>query len=327
MTLETPATAFHPLARYAVPVLAIACLLPAVGAALALCLGIAAALLLGNPYHERTNVIAKKLLAFCVIGLGAGMNLVEVAHAGLRGVGYTAVSILLVMAAGLALGRILRTDAQSSLLITVGTAICGGSAIAAVAPVINARSASISIAMGVVFSLNALALLVFPAIGHMLDLPQKAFGLWSALAIHDTSSVVGAGLSYGAEALQTGTTIKLARALWIVPLVLAIAAYLQRSGRAAEEKTAAKLRYPWFILGFLLAAALVTFVPVLAPAGHVVERVARQGLVLCLFLIGAGLTRDTLRAVGVRPLVQGLALWVVTAAASLLAIKTGLIGI
>lgn len=321
---ETPATAVHPLARYAVPVLAIACLWPAVGAALALCLGIGAALLLGNPYHDRTNAMAKKLLAFCVIGLGAGMNLIEVAHAGLRGVGYTAVSILLVMAAGLALGRLLRTDGQSSFLITVGTAICGGSAIAAVAPVINARSASISIAMGVVFSLNALALLLFPAIGHMLDLPQKAFGLWSALAIHDTSSVVGAGLSYGAEALQTGTTIKLARALWIVPLVLAVSAYLHRRG---QTDAAAKPRYPWFILGFLAAAALVTFVPALAPAGHIVEKVARQGLVLCLFLIGAGLTRDTLRAVGLRPLAQGVLLWVVTATLSLLAIKTGLIAV
>lgn len=314
---------------YVIPVLAVVCLLPFVSAAMALVLGMAAALVCGNPYHDKTSVATRKLLAVCVVGLGAGMNLVDVATAGVKGIGYTAASIALVMLAGMILGRLFRAERETSFLITIGTAICGGSAIAAVAPVIHARSASISVAMGVVFALNALALLVFPAIGHALDLPQEAFGLWSALAIHDTSSVVGAGLHYGARALEVGTTVKLARALWIVPLVIAISFYMHRrtQSSAAQAEQVPKRRYPWFILGFVAMAAVVTWVPALSGAGQLVAQAARQGLVLCLFLIGAGLTRETLRAVGLRPLLQGVVLWLAAAAFSLAAIKYGVIAL
>lgn len=312
---------------YVIPLLGVLCLFPFITAAMALLLGMAAALLLGNPYHDKTSVATRKLLAWCVIGLGTGMNLVDVAHAGVRGIGYTAVSIVLVMIAGSLLGRMFKAERETSLLITVGTAICGGSAIAAIAPVIQARSAAISVSMGVVFALNAAALLVFPAIGHMAGLSQEAFGLWSALAIHDTSSVVGAGMIYGQQALEVGTTVKLARALWIVPLVIAVSFYVQRGGAHEHGQPQVKRRYPWFILGFLAVAALVTWVPALADAGQIVARVARQGLVLCLFLIGASLTRETLRMVGLRPLMQGIALWVLAAALSLAAIKTGVIAL
>lgn len=312
---------------YVIPLLGMLCLFPFVTAAMALVAGMVAALLLGNPYHDQTSAATRKLLAWCVIGLGAGMDLVDVAHAGVRGIGYTAVSIVLVLIAGVVIGRQFKSERETSFLITVGTAICGGSAIAAIAPVINARSAAISVSMGVVFALNAAALLIFPAIGHMAGLSQEAFGLWSALAIHDTSSVVGAGMHYGQQALEVGTTVKLARALWIVPLVIAVSFYVQRTAPLADGQAQPKRRYPWFILGFLAVAAVVTWVPALADVGQVVARVARQGLVLCLFLIGANLTRETLRMVGLRPLMQGVALWVLAAGLSLVAIKTGIIAL
>lgn len=312
-----------------IPLLAVLCLFPFITAAMALLLGIAAALIFGNPYHDKMAIVTRKLLACCVVGLGAGMNLIEVTHAGVRGLGYTAASIVLVLLAGAGLARLLRAERETSFLITVGTAICGGSAIAAIAPVMNARSASISVAMGVVFALNAIALLIFPAIGQMFALSQDAFGLWSALAIHDTSSVVGAGLHYGPRALEVGTTVKLARALWIVPLVIALSVYLQHRQDApdVQNQQRAKRRYPWFILGFVAMAAVVTWVPALAATGQLVAHVARQGLVVCLFLIGASLTRETVRAVGLRPLAHGVLLWLFATAGSLAAIKYGVIGL
>jgi uncharacterized integral membrane protein (TIGR00698 family) len=291
---------------------------------MALVLGVMVGLVFGNPYMEQTKKITPRLLAISIVGLGAGMNLMVVAQAGIAGLGYTAISIVLTMLAGLAIGVVLRTEREASVLLSVGTAICGGSAIAAVAPAINAKHHNISVALGVVFLLNAVGLLIFPVIGHYFDLSQTQFGLWSALAIHDTSSVVGAGTQYGPEALETGTTVKLARALWIVPLVFIIQAVWSRKYGAGD--TAAKRKYPWFILGFLAMAALVTWVPALGPAGEVIVMVARRLLVLTLFLIGASLTRDTLRAVGFRPLVQGVALWVLVAGISLCLIRNGWIG-
>jgi uncharacterized integral membrane protein (TIGR00698 family) len=251
------------------------------------------------------------------------MNLRAVARAGLHGLGYTALSLALVLALGWVLARGLKVERDAGILISVGTAICGGSAIAAVAPVLRAKDPEITVALATVFLLNAAALMIFPPLGHAAGLGQEAFGLWSALAIHDTSSVVGAGLAYGPRALEVATIVKLARALWIVPLTLGIGWIVARRGGAAADAPPAKR--PWFIAGFLAMAALVTFVPGLQVPGHLLALVARRLLVLTLFLIGAGLSRETLRSVGLRPFLQGLLLWLIVGALGLGAVKLGLL--
>ncbi|MBV8060023.1 MAG: putative sulfate exporter family transporter [Alphaproteobacteria bacterium] len=286
-------------------------------AALALLAGVAIALTVGNPYADKTKPLAQKLLSYSIIGLGAGMNLIAVGKAGLSGLGMTIVSIGATLTLGLVLGRLLKAEKETSILIAVGTAICGGSAIAAIAPVMKAKPHAITVSLGTVFLLNAVALMIFPTLGHLVGLSQEQFGIWSALAIHDTSSVVGAGLQYGPEALQTGVTIKLARALWIVPLTMGFG-YFYRD-IAAEH--GGKAKKPWFILGFLLTAALVTWVPALQDAGHIVEQVARKGLVVTLFLIGANLGRKTLQEVGIRPLLQGVILWLIVSVVTLTVIR------
>jgi uncharacterized integral membrane protein (TIGR00698 family) len=306
--------------RLLIPALALLALTPFVSAGLALVLGAAAALLAGNPYLDHTRKLTPKLLSLSVMGLGAGMNLLVVARAGTEGFGYTIVGISATLALGTLLGRWLRVQRDTSLLLTVGTAICGGSAIAAVAPVIRAKSHEVSVALGTVFLLNACALLIFPVIGHSFGLSEAQFGLWSALAIHDTSSVVGATSHYGLHALEIGTTVKLARALWIVPVTLAIARFRAQTTSHDPTQPVPKAKRPWFILGFIAAAALVTWVPALQPAGHIVERVARQTLVLTLFLIGANLTRATVRSVGLRPFALGVSLWILVASSSLVLI-------
>lgn len=310
------------LRKLILPLAAVVCLLPFIGAGTALVLGMFIAIAFGNPYADFTKKWTHRLLSLSVIGLGAGMNLITVAHTGIKGIGYTAISIVLTMLAGVLLGRLYKVEKNTSVLISVGTAICGGSAIAAVAPVIQAKHHSISVSLGVVFLLNAVALFLFPAIGHFLNLSELQFGLWSALAIQDTSSVVGAGLKYGPIALETGTTIKLARALWIVPMVFAVQAVYNRDA-ASETGEKPKRKYPWFILGFLLMAAVMTWVPELKPIGHGIEMIARRLLVLTLFLIGTNLTREALRAVGVKPLLQGVTLWLLVAGFSLLVIYFG----
>ena len=290
-------------------------------AAIALLLGVLVAVVSGNPFADKTKAIAQRLLAYSIIGLGAGMNLITVSKAGLSGLGMTAVSIATTLTLGLLIGKLTKSDKETSILISVGTAICGGSAIAAIAPVMKAKSHNITVALGTVFLLNALALLLFPAIGHYFNLTQEQFGIWSALAIHDTSSVVGAGLQYGPEALQTGITIKLARALWIVPLTIGFG-FLYHDVKAEHG---GKGKKPWFILGFLLMAALVTWVPQFQVAGHMVEAVARKCLVATLFLIGSNLTIRTLQNVGMRPLIQGLLLWLLVSAVTLLMLKLNVI--
>ncbi len=310
------------LARIWVP----ACALLAVGlplpSAAALVLGVFTALTMGNPYLEWTRAQTHRFLSLSVIGLGAGMDLGVVGRVGAQGIGYTIAGISFTLLLGAWLGRALKTERDTSLLITAGTAICGGSAIAAVAPTIRAKPHEVSVALGTVFLLNALALLVFPAIGHRLGLDQTQFGLWSALAIHDTSSVVGATLQYGPGALEVGTTVKLARALWIIPLTLGIGWARRRNGGVQEGATS-KPKRPWFILGFLAAAAIVTWIPGLRPLGHEIELIARRTLVLTLFLIGANLTRQTIRSVGMRPLIQGVALWLCVGSATLGAVLLG----
>ena len=310
-------------ARIVFPIAAFATLLPFVSPGIALMLGICIALTLGNAYLFTTARLIPPLLQISVIGLGAGMNLSAVGRAGVHGFFYTVIGITLTMSIGLTLGRMIRTDRDTSLLVTVGTAICGGSAIAAVAPAIHAKSHDVSVALATVFFLNAVALFIFPWIGHHFGLSQMQFGVWSALAIHDTSSVVGAAMQYGAQALEIATTIKLTRALWIVPVTLVIGMLWNRGSKQAG---AGKATRPWFILGFLAAAALVTWVPSLKPAGHMVFVGAQRSLVITLFLIGSGLSRSALQIVGRRPLIQGFVLWVLMGSGTLVAILSGWIG-
>ncbi len=271
-----------------------------------------------HPYAAENRILSRILLQASVVALGFGMNLAQVVRAGRSGFLYTAISISVAVVLGLLLGWWFRVAKKSSFLITMGTAICGGSAIAALSPVIDADDDAIAVSMGTVFALNSVALLLFPPIGHRLSLSQTQFGLWAALAIHDTSSVVGAASKYGQQALEIGTTVKLARALWIVPVSL-IAAYF--------VKSKARIQFPWFILFFCLAAALNTYLL----AGHalyaVLNRLGRTGLVVTLFLIGTGLSRETLRQVGVRPMLQGIMLWLIIGTASLLAIRAGWISL
>lgn len=303
-----------------IPVAAIVCLAPFVSSAIALILGLVIAVLFGNPYISKTRKMTSTLLSLSVMGLGAGMDLGVVGKVGVAGIGYTVVGISATLILGYFLGKFLKTEKDTSILISVGTAICGGSAIAAIAPVIRAKHHEISIALGTVFLLNALALFIFPMVGHTLRLNETQFGLWSALAIHDTSSVVGATLTYGAHALEVGTTVKLARALWIVPVTF-LFGYLFARGQ--QTSGAEKPKRPWFILGFLIAAALVTWIPEIRPVGHMVNEVAKRVLVLTLFLIGTNLTKETIRSVGIKPLIQGISLWVIVASTTLGAILIG----
>ncbi|MGH9834796.1 MAG: YeiH family protein [Blastocatellia bacterium] len=285
---------------------------------IALALGLVFGLFVTNPFAKATKSLSKTLLQASVVGLGFGMNLHEVVRAGRSGFVYTALGIAATMAAGIALGRLLKVESTCALLISVGTAICGGSAIAAVGPVAGAKDEEMSVSLGTVFILNSVALLIFPFIGHSFDLNQAQFGLWAALAIHDTSSVVGAAAKYGAGALAVGTTVKLARALWIVPLTI---------GTALIKRREAKIQWPWFILFFCVAAMIRTYVPVGVEVYDLIRDAARIGLTVTLFLIGAGISKTTLKTVGARPLLQGVVLWVIVGALSLILIRVGLIGL
>lgn len=299
------------------PLGALVVLWPAVSAGEALLLGMALALLFTNPFLKHTRKMTRPLLSISIVGLGAGMDLLAVGRAGLSGIGFTVVGLSLTLLLGWLIGRALKTSRDTSLLINVGTAICGGSAIAAMSNAIGASEDDTSLSLAIVFLLNACALFLFPILGHSLNLSEGQFGLWSALAIHDTSSVVGATMQYGPRALQTGTTIKLVRALWIIPLTLIFAKFFVPKDRKGTKPPP----FPWFILGFLAVSALVTFIPPLQVVSHQVEWAARRAMVLTLFLIGSGLSRATLQKVGVRPLVHGVLLWFVVACANLLVIE------
>lgn len=285
---------------------------------LALALGIAFGLLLTHPFPQEAKTYSKTLLQASVVGLGFGMNLHEVLRAGRSGFLYTALGIAATMLLGWVLGRVMRVAETNALLIAVGTAICGGSAIAAVGPVVKAKDEEMSVSLGTVFILNSVALLIFPLIGSAVGLGQTQFGLWAALAIHDTSSVVGAAAKYGSQALAVGTTVKLARALWIVPLTLGIALF---------RKQQAKIQWPWFILFFCLAALLRTYVSLGAPLYEWLTLLAKAGLRATLFLIGSGISVATLRKVGARPLLLGVVLWLIVGVLSLLLIRADLIGL
>ena len=289
------------------------CLWPAMSGAAALALGVVLGLLGANGWTRVTAPLATRLLQASVVGLGAGMNLGIIWAVGLSGIGYTVAGITLTFALGLWLGKRAGLPRDLTILLTSGTAICGGSAIAAVAGVLRPRQEDTTVALATVFLLNAVALVIFPPIGHLLHLGQHPFGLWAALAIHDTSSVVGAAASYGEEALKVATTVKLARALWIAPLALVIGWAVAGPGK----KPAGRIAVPWFIFGFIGVAALVSFVPQLQEAGGVVFSVARRALVVTLFLIGANISRGALRLVGWRPLGVGIALWMGVSVATL----------
>lgn len=288
----------------------------------ALALGLLFGLLVQHPFPKRAKSVSKTLLQLSVIGLGFGMNLGEVVRAGRSGFIYTALGIGFTLGVGLLLGRLLGVTRNGAYLISVGTAICGGSAIAAVGPVAGASDEEMSVSLGTVFILNAVGLMIFPLIGAALALPEKEFGLWAALAIHDTSSVVGAAAKYGGAALAVGTTVKLARALWIVPITLLTAILRPREG----EGRATEIQWPWFILFFCLAAVANTYLTAGAPVYPWLVQLARLGLTATLFLIGSGITRATLRQTGARPLLQGVLLWIVVASASLLLVRSGWIG-
>lgn len=295
------------------------CLTPWASPPIALALGLALALTIGHPFPKKTTKPTKLLLQVSVVGLGFGMNLQKVVEAGRTGVVFTIVTIAGTLALGYALGKMLRIGSGTAHLISSGTAICGGSAIAAVGPVIDASDEEMSVSLGTVFILNSVALFLFPAIGAYFQLTQTQFGVWSAIAIHDTSSVVGAAAKYGAEALQVATTVKLTRALWIVPLTLGTAFFFRRG-----DGKSTKVAIPWFILFFLLASVVRTYVAAPQQLWETLVHLARIGLTVTLFLIGAGLSRQALAKVGARPLILGVLLWIAISSVSLWAVLTTL---
>jgi uncharacterized integral membrane protein (TIGR00698 family) len=285
---------------------------------LALLAGLFFGAIASHPYPGESRQISKYLLQAAVVGLGFGMNLQQVLRAGRSGFVYTAVGIAFALIVGTAIGKMVAVQPRASFLISTGTAICGGSAIAAVGPVVGATEDEMSVSLGTVFMLNSVALFTFPAIGAALQLSQTQFGLWAALAIHDTSSVVGACAKYGLPALAVGTTVKLARALWIVPVTVAT---------AIKTGSKTRIQWPWFILFFCLAAMANTYLLAGLPVYHFLSSLGKLMLIFTLFLIGATLSPAALRKVGPRPLIQGVLLWIVVAVASLLAIRAGWISI
>jgi uncharacterized integral membrane protein (TIGR00698 family) len=293
----------------------------------ALVTGIAYGFTVVHPLRREASSIAKLLLQISVILLGFGMKLNEVIHAGKSGFLYTAMTITPAVCLGLLLGKLLKIRGKASYLITMGTAICGGSAIAALAPITEANEEEISISMGTVFLLNSVALLAFPVVGRWLHLTQNQFGLWAALAIHDTSSVVGAATKYGPQALTIGTTVKLARALWIVPISLATASVMGRIAASSGKVHEAKVKVPWFIFLFILASVVSTYLVRFAPLYAEMNQLGKLGLTVTLFLIGTSLSRETLKQVGFRPLLQGLLLWIIVGSVSLIAIYYRVISI
>jgi len=290
----------------------------------ALVAGILFALVIGHPFAHWNHHVTKWLLQICVVLLGFGMNLPMVLRLGLNGSVFAAVTIGATLLLGWWVGRRMALDSKTSTLISVGTAICGGSAIAAVSSVIAASEAEIAVSIGTIFLLNAVALYIFPLTGHLLHLSQAQFGLWAGVAIHDISSVVGAGMSYGPDALTTATAVKLSRTLWIVPLTLALAFGVARRKPAGAEVSRRnqhfKIAVPWFIGFFLLASLLRSYVPAISTWSPQLSEIARRGMILVLFLIGTSLSLRALRSVGWRTVVTGLTLWLFVSLASLLAI-------
>lgn len=279
------------------------CLTPWITPPIALLAGILVAQLIGHPFIEHNQKATSLLLQLSVIGLGFGMNMHTALKAGTDGILFTIVSIFGTLILGAILGRILGIEKKTAYLISSGTAICGGSAIAAISPILNADEKQISVALGIVFILNSIALILFPVIGHALHLSPVQFGLWSAIAIHDTSSVVGAASRFGPEALEVATTVKLARALWIIPLAIATTFLFKTKST--------RIRIPYFIGFFIIAMLMNTYFTSIHSVAPMIVLIAKAGLTLTLFLIGAGLSGRVLASVGVKPFIQGVILWVV----------------
>ena len=274
-------------------------------------MGLVFALLCGQAYPTFNKKVSKKLLQYSVIGLGFGMNLQASLASGKEGMLFTIISVIGTLLIGTFIGcKVLKLNRNTSYLISSGTAICGGSAIAAIGPIIKAKDTDMSMALATVFILNAIGLFLFPILGHWLGLSQQEFGTWAAIAIHDTSSVVGAGAAYGEEALQVATTIKLTRALWIIPLALVTSVIFRSEGK--------KISIPWFILFFIVAMLINTYLLADYPeVGKFIAGIARKGLIITMFFIGASLSVDVIKSVGIRPLLQGVLLWIIISAASL----------
>lgn len=290
------------------------CISPLISPPVALLMGLVIAQFIGHPYLHLNHKATHILLQVSVVGLGFGMNVTSAVKAGKEGIIFTIVSIIGTLVIGFLLGKFLKIEKKTSYLISAGTAICGGSAIAAVSPVIKAQEKQISVALGTIFILNSIALFLFPAIGYAINLSQTQFGLWSAIAIHDTSSVVGAASKYGTHALEVATTVKLARALWII-LVAFLSTFIFKN-------KGSKVKIPYFICLFVLAMIVNTYVPFVNQYSHYLTDFAKAGLTVTLFLIGCGLNRKLLLSVGFRPLIQGVILWILISAAALWAVTS-----
>lgn len=288
------------------------CLTPFASPAIALLAGLLIAQFTGHPYLHLNHKATHLLLQVSVVGLGFGMNVHSAMQAGREGVLFTIASITATLTFGYLMGRWLNIEKKTSYLISAGTAICGGSAIAAISPVIKAEEKQISVALGCVFVLNSVALFIFPVIGHHFNLSQTQFGLWCAIAIHDTSSVVGAAAKYGPRALEVATTVKLARALWIIPVSFMSAFVFKNKSK--------KVSVPYFIGLFILAMVANTYIPTIAVLSPYIITIAKTGLTLTLFLIGAGLSGKVMMAVGIKPLLQGIMLWIAISVTALYAV-------
>lgn len=314
---------------------------PLVTPAIALFLGLIFAFVFGTPCPKFNKKLSKYLLQISVVGLGFGMNLEESLKSGADGMLFTVVSVVVVMVAGVTLGRMMSINPKSSYLISSGTAICGGSAIAAVAPVVKANENEMAVSLGVIFILNAIALFVFPPLGHYFDMSQTQFGTWAAIAIHDTSSVVGAGDAYGAEACEIATLIKCTRALWIIPLAFFSMWYFGRKSQDAAPGKKSKVSIPWFIFYFILAMVVNTYTPAMLDwlssktsfikTGHILPEIqetyswivwgAKKALVLVLFAIGASLSLPVVRKVGAKPLLLAISLWIIIGVLSFVVVR------
>lgn len=294
--------------------LALLCLTPLISPPLALLMGIVLAQLIEHPHEKLNKKATHFLLQFSVVGLGFGMNVNSALQAGKEGIVFTVVSIFGTLVLGFVLGKFLKIERITSFLISGGTAICGGSAIAALSQVIKANEKQVSVALGTIFILNSIALFVFPVVAHLLQMSQADFGLWCAIAIHDTSSVVGAAAKYGNHALEVATTVKLARALWIVPIAFLSSLFFKNKE--------AKVKIPYFIGWFVLALLVNTYVPMVGKISPYIVKISKAGLTLTLFLIGSGLSKSILKSVGVKPVVQGALLWIAISTVALISIMT-----